>query len=71
MALILEAKAANVDGRKGVVDAACRARDRDSIIGRYSIDSDGHTTSTAYGRLAIENHELVWDQALGRREERI
>lgn len=61
MALILDAIAANVDGRKGVADAARRTRERDSIIGRYSLDSDGHTTNTAYGLLAIVNQELVWD----------
>jgi hypothetical protein len=34
----------------------------DSILGRYSIDADGHTTSTAYGRLAVAGGELVWDR---------
>lgn len=37
------------------------AKDRDSVIGRYSIDSEGHTTTTAYGRLAVVGGELVWD----------
>jgi ABC-type branched-subunit amino acid transport system substrate-binding protein len=61
MQLILDAIASSGDGRKGAVAAARAARDRDSIIGRYSLDSDGHTTSTAYGRLAIIDQELVWD----------
>jgi hypothetical protein len=30
-------------------------------MGHYSIDDQGHTTSTAYGRLAVADGELVWD----------
>ena len=33
-----------------------------SIIGRYSIDDEGHTTTTAYGRLAVVDGVLVWDE---------
>jgi branched-chain amino acid transport system substrate-binding protein len=62
MALILDAIAAGGD-RAAIVDAARATRDRDSVIGRYSIDADGHTTSTAYGRLAVVGGELVWDNA--------
>jgi hypothetical protein len=29
------------------------SRDRDSILGRYSLDDQGHRTTTAYGRLAV------------------
>lgn len=61
MALILDAITSSGDGRKGTVAAARASHERDSIIGRYSIDSDGHTTSTAYGRLAVVDQELVWD----------
>jgi branched-chain amino acid transport system substrate-binding protein len=62
MALILDGIAAGGD-RAAIVDAARATRDRDSVIGRYSIDADGHTTSTAYGRLAVVGGELVWDNA--------
>jgi branched-chain amino acid transport system substrate-binding protein len=61
MALIQDSLAAAGD-RGGVVRAARAARDRDSVIGRYSVDADGHTTSTAYGRLAVVGGELVWDR---------
>jgi branched-chain amino acid transport system substrate-binding protein len=61
MALILDALEAGGD-RSGVVAAARATRDRDSILGRYSLDSDGLTTSTAYGRLAVVDGELVWDR---------
>jgi branched-chain amino acid transport system substrate-binding protein len=61
MALVLDA-IAGADGDRAAVTRAARAtRDRDSVLGRYSIDADGHTTSTAYGRLAVVDGALVWD----------
>jgi branched-chain amino acid transport system substrate-binding protein len=61
MALILDAVAAAPDGRPSVAAAARATRDRDSVLGRYSLDADGHTTNGAYGVLAIEDRKLVWD----------
>jgi branched-chain amino acid transport system substrate-binding protein len=59
MALILD----SLGGDRGQVAARARsARDRDSVLGRYSLDEKGHTTSTAYGRLRVENGELLWDR---------
>jgi hypothetical protein len=43
------------------VRAARGTRDRDSVLGPHSIDADGHTTSTAYGRLAVVHGKLVFD----------
>ena len=63
MALILDAIAAAGDDRAAVTRAARATHDRDSIIGRYSIDGDGHTTSAAYGRLAVVDGAMVWDDA--------
>ena len=62
MALILDSIASAGADRASVVAAACATRDRDSILGRYSLDSDGLTTSTAYGRLAVVDGDLVWDR---------
>jgi hypothetical protein len=31
------------------------------VLGRYSIDARGLTTSAAYGRQAVVAGELVWD----------
>jgi len=62
MALILDAVAAGGGTRAGAVRAARGTRDRDSILGRYSIDEAGLTTSPATGRLAIAGGELVWDR---------
>jgi branched-chain amino acid transport system substrate-binding protein len=63
MALALDAIAAGGEDRAAVSAAARATRDRDSVLGRYSIDADGHTTSTAYGRLAVVDGTLVWDVA--------
>jgi branched-chain amino acid transport system substrate-binding protein len=63
MALILDAIAASGPDRAAIARAARATRDRDSILGRYSIDDQGHTTTTAYGRLAVVGGQLVWDGA--------
>jgi branched-chain amino acid transport system substrate-binding protein len=62
MSLVLDAIAVGGDDRAAVTRAARSTRDRDSILGRYSIDEEGHTTTTAYGRLAIVDGALVWDE---------
>lgn len=63
MALILDAIASGGGDRAATVLAARTTRNRDSVIGRYSFDEHGHTTATAYGRLAVVGGELVWDLA--------
>jgi branched-chain amino acid transport system substrate-binding protein len=60
MALTLDSIAVGGD-RAAAVRAALGTRDRESVIGRYSIDAEGHTTTTAYGRLAVVDGALVWD----------
>jgi branched-chain amino acid transport system substrate-binding protein len=62
MALVLDAIDAAGGDRAAVTRAARSTKDRDSILGRYSIDDDGHTTTTAYGRLAVVEGALVWDE---------
>ena len=61
MALVLDAIAAGGGDRDATARAARATRDRDSVLGRYSVDAEGHTTSTAYGRLAVVDGALVWD----------
>ena len=61
-ALVLDSIAAGGGERIAVTRAARGTKDRDSILGRYSIDEDGHTTTTAYGRLAVVDGALVWDE---------
>ncbi len=62
-ALILDAVAAAGGDREGVVHAARATRDRDSALGRYSIDAEGLTTAPADGRLAVIDGEIVGDRA--------
>jgi branched-chain amino acid transport system substrate-binding protein len=61
MALILDALVAGGD-RSSVVSAARATRERDGVLGRYSLDADGLTTNPAYGRLAVVDGQLVWDR---------
>ena len=62
-ALILDAVTAAGEDRRSVVEVARRTRDRDSTLGRYSIDEDGLTTAPADGRLAVVDGEIVWERA--------
>jgi branched-chain amino acid transport system substrate-binding protein len=59
--LVLDAIAGGAGDRAVVLEAVRAIRDRDSVLGRYSIDENGLTTSKAYGRLAVVDGELVWD----------
>ena len=59
MALILDAIAGD---RADTVRAARSTRDRDSVLGRYSLDEHGRTTATACARFAVAGGELVWDR---------
>ena len=34
-----------------------------SVLARYCVDAEGHTTSSAYGRLAVVDGALAWDVA--------
>jgi ABC-type branched-subunit amino acid transport system substrate-binding protein len=61
-ALILDALAEAGENRLALIEAARRTHDRDSALGRYSIDEDGLTTAPADGRLAVVDGELVWDR---------
>jgi branched-chain amino acid transport system substrate-binding protein len=63
MALALDAVAAGGGDRAATVRAARSTRDRDSILGRYSLDEHGHTTCTDYGRYTVADGELVWDRS--------
>jgi ABC-type branched-subunit amino acid transport system substrate-binding protein len=60
MALILDAVGRNDADREAVLTTIRATRDRGSVVGRYSLDSDGHTT-LGYGRMKIVDGQLVWD----------
>jgi hypothetical protein len=46
--------------RAATVAAARATHHRDSVLGRYSIDADGLTTTSAYGVLEVVRGDLVW-----------
>ena len=57
MALILDSLR---DDRASTLEAARSTQSRDSILGRYSIDADGLTTTDEVGVLGVAGGELIW-----------
>jgi branched-chain amino acid transport system substrate-binding protein len=47
-----------------IVRALFETRDRESVLGAYSIDKGGDTTLTDYGVYSIEGDELVFEQTV-------
>ena len=62
MELALDAIADGGGDRAAVVAAARATRDRDSLLGRYSVDDDGGAIGPPYGRLRVAGGELDWDR---------
>jgi branched-chain amino acid transport system substrate-binding protein len=52
---------ADSGGRSGIARAGRDTRERSSILGSYSLDEGGLTTTTEYGRLIVAHRQLVWD----------
>jgi branched-chain amino acid transport system substrate-binding protein len=50
--------------RQAVIDAFFNIKDRDSVLGKYSVDENGDTTLTDYGANRIENGQLVFDKVI-------
>jgi len=50
--------------RLAVVKAFFRTRDRDSVLGRYSIDANGDTTLSTYAADRVSRGRLVFDRIL-------
>jgi branched-chain amino acid transport system substrate-binding protein len=50
--------------RPDIIRALFNTRDRESVLGRYSIDENGDTTLTDYGVYTIEDGELQFDQTV-------
>ncbi|MBW3665912.1 MAG: ABC transporter substrate-binding protein [Actinobacteria bacterium] len=48
--------------RAAVIEALFNTKDRESVLGTYSIDDNGDTTLTSYGVYRIEDGRLVFDQ---------
>jgi branched-chain amino acid transport system substrate-binding protein len=63
---LLAIRRAGVRGndRQAVVSQFFAIRDRDSVIGRYSIEADGETTLSSYGSDRVENGRAVFYRVL-------
>ena len=50
--------------KAAVIDALFKIKDRDSVLGKYSIDENGDTTLSDYGGNRIEKGALVFDKVI-------
>jgi branched-chain amino acid transport system substrate-binding protein len=50
--------------KQAVIDAFFKIKNRDSVLGKYSIDSGGDTTLSDYGADRVENGKLVFDKVI-------
>ncbi len=50
--------------RAAVIEQLFATKDRDSVLGTYSIDANGDTTLTDYGSYRIEDGGLVFDETV-------
>jgi branched-chain amino acid transport system substrate-binding protein len=65
MRLALDAIERSGTGNKeDIVSALFDTKDRQSVLGTYSIDENGDTTLTDYGVYSIEGGELTFDQTI-------
>ena len=65
MSLALDAIERSQTGEKAdIVKALFATKDRQSVLGTYSIDANGDTTLTDYGIYAIKDGELVFDKTI-------
>jgi len=64
MALALDAITRGGGTRAGAVRAFFETRDRDSVLGRFSIDPNGDTTLTQYGVYRVDRRRLVFDRVV-------
>ena len=67
MSAVLDAIArAGSRDRAAVVRAFFATRDRDSVLGRYSIDANGDTTLSTYGVVRIRSGRFVFAGTIDR-----
>ena len=50
--------------RQAVIGAFFKIKNRDSVLGKYSIDANGDTTLSSYGGNRVENGKLVFDKVI-------
>jgi branched-chain amino acid transport system substrate-binding protein len=65
MRLALDAIERSQTGEKpDILKALFESKDRESVLGTYSIDENGDTSLTDYGVYTIEGGELKFDQTI-------
>jgi branched-chain amino acid transport system substrate-binding protein len=65
MSVVLDAIRRGGNSRRAVIDAFFATRDRDSVLGRYSIDANGDTTLSTYGVLKVTRRGgLAYDRTI-------
>ena len=64
MSVVLDALARGGGTRQGAVSAFFATRDRDSVLGRYSIGPSGDTSLTQYGVYRVTRRSFVWDRTV-------
>jgi branched-chain amino acid transport system substrate-binding protein len=63
MSLALDAiKRANSGDKAAILKALFATKDRDSVLGKYSLDENGDTTLTDYGIYKVSGGQLVFDK---------
>ena len=63
--LLLDAiKRSGTGSKQDIIKALFNTKDRQSVLGTYSIDKNGDTTLTDYGIYKISNGELKFDQTI-------
>jgi branched-chain amino acid transport system substrate-binding protein len=50
--------------RQAVIDQFFKIKDRDSVLGKYSIDPNGDTTLSDYGGDKVKGGQLVFDKVI-------
>jgi branched-chain amino acid transport system substrate-binding protein len=50
--------------RQAVIDAFFKIKDRESVLGKYSIDENGDTTLSDYGGNRIQGGKLTFDKVI-------
>ncbi len=72
MRLALDAIERSGDASKeSIIKALFDTKDRESVLGTYSIDENGDTTLTDYGVYTIKDGKLVFDKAIKARHHRL
>jgi len=67
MTLVLDAirdSGARGNDRQTVIDRVFATRNRNAVIGRYSVEADGETTLSSYGVDRVSDGAAVFDHAI-------